>query len=564
MSLFGILNVGGSALSAQQLALATTGNNIANSANPNYSQEVTNYSPGPDVSAGANAQVGSGVDIASIQRQVNEVLNSQLRSANSDNSSATTLQTYAGQVQSVFNALSGNDLSSQLNTFFTDWSALANNPSDIGQRSVVLQDGQNVTSTLNGLSQNFTSLSQTVNNSVSTAVGQVNQLTSQIASLNSQIVIGSATGQPNSLLDQRDADLTQLSQLVNIQTIAQPNGSVNVYLGSHPIVEDTTSQNLSASTADNNGNDDSVVTFQDGSTANVTSGSIGGLFQSQQLIDQSSGSVNSLASNLISSLNGIYSSGQGLSGYTGVTATNAVTSSTTPLSASSNNLSFTPTSGSFVITVTDASTGLSTSSLIPVNLTGAAGSQTTLSSLAASINAASSSLNATTNNGTLQIQSTDPNVTFSFSQDSSGVLSALGINTFFTGSNAATIGINSQVVNSPSLLAAAANGEPDDNTNALAIANLQTAPQSALDGASLTQTYDNVVVNVGSATQTASNDASAATAVQQTLTAQQQAISGVSTDQQALNMIVEQRSYQGAADLISTINTLMQSLLSII
>jgi flagellar hook-associated protein 1 FlgK len=562
MSLLGVLNVGGSALAAQQAALQVTGNNLANAADPNYSREVANLSPNGDVQT-AGGLLGSGVSVESVSRQVDLALQERIRSAYSDQYSSTTLQNWSGQVQSVFNALSGNGLSDQLNTFFNDWSTLANNPSDAGQRQVVIQDGQNVASTFNSLSGNLTSLSSSVQSSMSQQVQQVNQITGQIATLNQQIVSASAGGtqQPNSLLDQRDADLQQLSQLVNIQTTTQPVGSVNVYLGSETLVTGTTAQNLSASTVTNNGHLDTQVKFQDGSTANITGGSIGGLFQSQQLIDSTSDSLNSLASNLVNSLNQIHASGQGLEGFTSVTATNAVADPTQPLAGASSGLPSTPSSGSFVIHLTDTTTGLSTSSLVPVYGSVAA-SPTTLNSLAASLNGVSG-VQATISNGKLQIASTDPNVQISFSQDTSGVLSSLGINTFFSGTNASNIAVNSQVASNPSLLAAAANGNPDDNTTALAIANLSNAAQSGLNGQTLSDAYGGLIQNVGSAASNATQDTTTNTTVQETLSAQEQNLSGVSTDEEALNMIMQQRSYEGAAELISVVNNMLQTLLAV-
>ena len=564
MSLFGILNIGSSALAAQQAALAVTGNNLSNAADPNYTREVAVSSPGADSNGTGGLLVGSGVNITSIQRQVDQALNERIRSSNSDQSSANTQQTWAGQVQSVFNALSGNGLSDQLNTFFNDWSTLANNPASAGQRQVVVQDGQNVAQNLNSLSSNLTDLGTTLVQSVSQGVQQVNQLTTQIATLNQQIVTASNGGaqQPNSLLDQRDTALSQLSKLVNIQTTTQPSGSVTVYLGSEAIVDGNNSQALTATTAQNNDHADAVVNFQtDGSTANITGGSIGGLFQSQQLIDSTSDSVNSLANSVISSVNKIYSSGQGLEGYTTANGTNAVADATQPLDSAAADLANPPVSGSFVIHVNNTQTGLSTSSLIQVTANGTS-TGTSLNSLAASLNGVSG-VQATITDGKLNIASTAPGTQITFSQDTSGVLSSLGINTFFSGNSAATISVNSQAAANPSLLAAASNGNPDDNTAALAIANLNNAPQAALNGTSLSDSYATLVQTVGSAASGATSDAAAATNVQQTLTAQQQALGGVSTDEEALNMIIEQRTYQGAAQLITIVNQMMQALLAI-
>jgi len=565
MSLFGILNIGSSALAVQQAALQVTGNNLANAADPNYAEETVEESPGIDAPSGPNGQLlGSGVSIDTIQRQVDLALQERLNGATSDSSSASTLQSWAGQIQSTFNALSGTaDIGTQINTFFQDWSTLAGTPGSAGQQAVVIQDGQSLADSLNDLSGNLGTISTNLQQAISQDVQQVNQLTSQIATLNGQITAaqGSSSSQANSLLDQRDADLNQLSTLANVQTSTQPNGSVDVFLGGQALISGTSSQSLNASTYSNNGHIDSQVTFASGATATITSGEIGGMLQSQQLVDSTTDSVNSLASNLISAVNNIYSSGQGSEGYSTVTGSNAVLDPTQPLSSSASGLSFPVNAGSFTLTQTNSASGQPTQTTIYVN------QNTTLTSLVNNLNGISGIQASVNNNGQLTIQSTDPDVTFSFSNDSSGVLSALGINTFFTGSNASSIGVNSQVASNPSLLASSsvdsASGTVVAGGNANAIGNLVNTPLSSLNGASIGDSYDSLIETIGSAAASATNNASTASTVQQSLQAQEQTLSGVSTDQEALNMIVEQRSYESAAEFISTINTMMQTLLTI-
>ena len=119
-------------------------------------------------------------------------------------------------------------------------------------------------------------------------------------------------------------------------------------------------------------------------------------------------------------------------------------------------LSFTPTNGSFSIIVTNSKTGTSTTTNMPVNLLGT-GTATTLNSLAAAINNISG-LQAQVTGGKLTISSTGANTTFSFGTDTSGTLAALGINTFFTGSNADNLAVNNALVQDPTKFAASSGG----------------------------------------------------------------------------------------------------------
>jgi flagellar hook-associated protein 1 FlgK len=563
MSLNGALNIGGSALSASQSALQVTGNNISNVGNPNYSREVAVISDTPDQQLQPGIFIGTGVDLTAIQRQVDESLNTRLNSAMSDNAAANTTQDWSGQIETIFNALGSQSLDKQVSTFTNDWSQLANDPTSVSQRQVVIQDGQALTQQFNGLDSQLQTVQASVGTQLQAYVTNVNQLAQQIASLNQQISTSSgAGGANNNLEDQRDAAVQSLSQLVNVQTVNQGNGTVNVYIGSEPLVVSTSADSLKVQQNQVNGQAVYSLAFgSNGGPVAATSGQLGAVIGAQTQLNSVRSQLNSLAGGVAFGVNSIYASGQGLSGYLSVTATNSVLSSTAALNSATAGLAFSPVNGSFVVTTTNAQTGLSSSTLVPVNLTGQP-SDTTLTSLAASLSAIPS-VSATIQGGKLTIASTDPNVKLSFSQDSSHALAALGINTFFTGSTAGTIGVNSNVANDPNLLAAAQNGTPGDNQNALAIANFASTAQSSLGNQSWTNSYQSLITGIATTSAAAKNNVTSTGDIVQALQTQQQNVSGVSLDQETVNMLQQQRSYQGAAMFISTVNQMMQTLLNI-
>src|SRR5437588_7717193 len=141
MSLIGALNTGRTALAVQQAAIQVTGNNISNAGNADYTRQVANLSPSADQELRPGMFVGTGVDLTSIQRQIDDALNSRLRGSVSDNQGAQTTQQWLSRVEATFNELGDSDLSTQLSTFFGAWSNLANKPQDMGLRQVVIQDG---------------------------------------------------------------------------------------------------------------------------------------------------------------------------------------------------------------------------------------------------------------------------------------------------------------------------------------------------------------------------------------------------------------------------------------
>ncbi len=566
MSLIGALDAGTTALAAQQAAIQVVGNNLSNAANPNYDEEKVQLTETPSTQYGDGLSIGTGVDLTAVQRQVDNALNERLRSAMSDNSSATAGQTWLTQVESAFNALSGQDVGSQMNTFLNSWSQLANNPTDTGQRQVVLQNGQTLASGFQSLSGQLDDLQTNINTQLAGQTNVANGLAQQVASLNEQIAVSEAgtSAQDNSLRDQRDAALGQLSQMVNISTHQQPDGEVNVYIGSQPLVEGSTSRGLSLKIQSNAGGNatPTLIFTDDNGTVPVSGGQLGGLIAVRSQITGYQSQVNSVASNLIFELNKVHSSGQGTTGFSSVTATNTVTDPTQALNNPAAGLAFTPTNGSFVVHVTNTATGLSTSTLVQVNLTGTPG-DTTLNSLTGSLNGIAG-VTATITGGKLTIASASPDQQISFSQDSSGALAALGINTFFTGSNSGNIGINQDLTADPSLLAAAQNGDSGDNQTAIAIANLGSTPIAALGNQSLTDTYKGLVTQIGTDTAAAATNQQASQTVQQTLQAQQSSVSGVSINEELVNMIQQQQGFAAASRLVAAVNTMMQQIMQIL
>jgi len=564
MSLIGALNVGTSALTAAQTAIQVTGNNIANAGNADYSRQTVSVTPAPDQQLAPGIFIGDGVDVSAVQRQVDDALETRLRSSVSDNQAATTTQQWLTQVESTFNALSGQDLSSQMSGFFGAWSNLANNPSDSGLRQVVLQDGDSLAQTFNTLNTQLTGLQSNASQELGSQATAADSLTSQVAALNGQIVTAENgnTGTANSLRDQRDAVLKQLAGMMNIQTVEQPNGVTNVYVGSDPLVVGTQSNGVAVKQATVNGVLTTSIVFKaNNGTMNVTSGTLGALQSVSSQIQDTVTQVNGLAHNLIFELNKLHSSGQGLDGFTSVTATNAVADPTVPLNNPASGMQFPVTNGSFVVHVQNTSTGLATSTLVPVPVTGGPG-DATLNSIVSTLNAISG-VSATITGGKLQISSTNSADQLTFSQDTSGVLAGLGINTFYSGTDASNIALNSTISADPQLLAAAKNGNSNDNQTALSIAALASQPLASLQSNSLTDAYQGMINTLSNNTAAAGTQATAAQAVQSTLESQRDSLSGVSLDQEMVNLMQQQTAYQGAARLISTVNQMLQDLMAI-
>ena len=270
--------------------------------------------------------------------------------------------------------------------------------------------------------------------------------------------------------------------------------------------------------------------------------------------------MDAIAKQLIGAVNALHASGQGTAGAATVTGTNGVDSPAAPLNSAAAGLSYPPTNGSFVIHVTGTD-GTSVSTLVPVSLKGKP-TDTTLNSLLTTLNGVAG-VSASIVSGHLKVSAANAGSTISFSQDSSGTLAGLGINTFFTGDSAQTIAVNPALVADPTQLAAAKNGTAGDNGTALAIAALETtAPAGGTQ--TLQDTYQGLVTGVADTVAAANSQSTASAAITSTLTTQQQSVSGVSLDEEMVNLLQQQQAYQASSRVVYTIDQMMQSLLTMV
>ena len=567
MSLTSSIQMAAASLQANDIALQVVGQNIANANTPGYLTETTNFTPGPSQTSGGLV-LGTGVQVLSITQQVDNFLESQLRSANSNQSSADTLKSTYTQLENIVGGLnSTSNLSSAMNQFFGAISNVLNQPGDESvMQSAVLQ-GQALAQSINSMADQTQQLRSSIDSQISGMAPDINRLTSQIAQLNTEIAEvtggGSSFSSANGLTDQRNQALSELSQLVNIQVNTQPDGSVSVYNGGNYLVDEGTAQQVDVAQSTDPGMMVSTLQIEGTNTPlQATSGQLQGLVNSRdEVLGGFQDQLNSFAATLTNEFNKIYSGGQGTTGYTTTASLNAVSDPNAPLNSSQAGLPFTPTNGSFQIIVTNTQTNTSTTADIPVALLGP-GHATTLNSLAAEINGVSG-LSAKVANGTLTISSTSANTQFAFGTDNSGTLAALGINTFFTGSQAGNIGVNTTLLQDPTKFAASSKGVGTDTTNAQTLAGFLTLPLASQNGATIQTLYNNITTGVTQNSANATASANAADTMQSTLSSQETAISGVNIDDQVVDMMNYQEAYQASAKFISTISDLLSMLVQL-
>ncbi len=564
MSLNGALQIGRSALASSQAALQVAGNNMANAGTIGFHRQSVHLSPMRGEILGRYSQTGNGVQLTAIRREFDSALQSRLRNAFGQQNRDLIDQRFLSTIETLQNELSDNDISSHLSAFFNSFSELANNPDDNAVRNVVIQQGGSLAGRISSLRRDYASTLTEVDRSLTATVEKANSILDQIAQVNGQITVaeGSSGGQANSLRDQRDLLIDELSQYVDVNTIEHSNGGVDILVGSTPVLLGGISRGLELRASSSAGKSEvSVRVKADGTQLLVNSGTVGGLLkQRDQTLRPAIDDLDNFAKQLIFQVNRLHSQGQGRIGMTSVSGTYGAKDVNANLNSAAANLPYQIQNGSFFVHVTNTETGIRTSHQINID-----GNSMSMNDLVNQINNVVGVPNVTAGTGTsgqLTLNAA-PGYEISFSDDSSGALAALGVNTFFTGSNATDMSVNQVVIDNPGFLAAGGGHVAGSNTTALAIANLQETRLNDLGGRTIRELWQNSVNRIAVQANAANSAVESSTLVAESLSAQVQAVSGVSLDEESVNLLTFQRQFQAAAQFINVIDETFKTLLSI-
>ena len=578
MSLTSSLLIGRSALTASQVGIQVAGDNMANAATPGYHRRVVSLAPARGSIDANGIYSGLGVNVQSVRRSVDAALESRLRDATSAHAASGVRHDIMTQLEALAGSLDDLGLGPKMRDFFAGFSELANNPAAAETRALIVEQGASLAGSFRALRSDFGALRNQVDEALRSGVERANELLTDIAGLNEALATAEVgTGENAALRDQRDALLTELGELVDISVAEQPSGQVDVFIGSTPVVFGSTTRGLRMELGAGVASSEArILTGDPPENLVPDSGRLGGLLQQRNgAIQQITDELDRLAGALVFEVNRLHSAASAFPGLTETVGTLSFGAGETtralndPANESLASLPFAPGSGAFDVVVTDESTGVSQTVRIDVDLDGVDGTgsrtyadDTTLNDIVNAINAQVPNLNAEiTSTGELRLYS-DSGFTFGFAGDTSGVLATLGVNTFFQGSNAGDIQVRADLEAEPTRLAAGF--EPGSNEAALAIAQLGRQPSDLLGGVSLEEHWRRTTDAVAVDTASARTRRLAAGQVRESLQAQRDAVSGVSVDEESINLITFQRQFQAAARLISTVDQLTETLITLV
>ena len=225
MSLSSALATAMAGLHANQAALAIVSSNVANAQTPGY---VTRTTIQQETVSG---DAGAGVIATGVNRQLEQFVQTQLRTETAGGAYATQMATILKQLQTVYGTPGeAGTLENAYSNFTTALQSLSTTSGSASSQITAVTAAQALAQQLNATTQGIQALRSNAEQDINISVGQANAAMSQIAQLNTQLQSMNATDPTAAtLMDQRDKAIDQLSQLMDIRVSAGDNNQAVVY-----------------------------------------------------------------------------------------------------------------------------------------------------------------------------------------------------------------------------------------------------------------------------------------------------------------------------------------------
>ncbi|MBW2036815.1 MAG: flagellar hook-associated protein FlgK [Deltaproteobacteria bacterium] len=577
-----VFSIARDALAAQQNGIDVTAHNVANVDTPGYCRQRAVHEAKEPAPYGG-LMFGRGVDTAQVLRISDQFIENRLMRQNSNMLSYKEMENYMQVLEGVFSEDSETSVSSLMADFWNLWHDVANNPSGTSERIALYEHSISVAQQFKSLSRDFGDIETDLTQAVSSGINRINEITAEIADVNAEVVRSESGAIANDMRDKRNALVSELAGYIDVKTFEQSNGSLSIITARGCVlVQGNESYDL-----DLGGDNGDRVQWSGsgGSAVDITNyintGKLGGwLDMRDEIAAKYKSDLDALARELIWTVNQQHSLGVGLEAFSSVKGSYAVSDSSKELGSEDCGLEYYDklSNGTFNLWVYDSGgnvvNGVPTSIMIDAGTGG-----TTLTSLAAQIDAIDDISASVTSDGKLRIDA-DSGYTFAFSDDTSNVLAAIGINTFFTGVGAGTIGLSDVITSDKNYISAAqihSDGSiaAGDNKNALAIADLQyklvDIAQWTCDRrngntqgcirTTIEDYYHALVGSMGITSASVSRGRSFNEGMVNKLRELRDSISAVSLDEEMTNLIKYQHAYAAAAKLITASDEMLETLL---
>ncbi len=325
MGLFSTLNIAGRGLQSSQLAMDVASQNISNADVEGYSRKRLNLSADYHRHP-TYGQKGFGVEVNSIERMRNEVIDKQIREQSELIGYNKQINTALTHLENMMDEPGESGLQTYIDEFFNSWHNLANNPTDVSSRTLVKTHSQNLIDLFHNIGGEMSDYQSSVNDTIERKANRINELAKEIFTLNkeiAQVEIGDQNA--NDSRDKRTVLLKELSELTSINTIENEHGQVTVTVEGHVLVSPVNHRSIETHTETKTLSDGSILKqigmrFTDNKKAfTPSSGEMRGLLDARdEIIPDFRTKLDNIATTLAEKVNELHKNGYSLDGETGI------------------------------------------------------------------------------------------------------------------------------------------------------------------------------------------------------------------------------------------------------
>ncbi len=325
-STFSGIELGKRSIMAHTDAISTAGHNISNANTEGYSRQrvqMKEFDPlyRPDLERAERAgMIGQGIDVQSINRVRDEMLDQRITAQQNQESYWDTRSKYYTMIEQIYNEPDEVSVRSNMDKFWESWQELSVNPESQAARQAVVTRGESLTDAIKSKWENLMGVGSLLNSDIDSTVKQVNSYANQIAAINAEIVRSRGMGDnPNDLLDRRDLLVDKLSKLVNITTDQRDSDEFMVHVDGRVLVQGGVARNFDlVSLTDNNGYE-KLVWADTREDASVSGGTLGALVELRDVdIRNEVQSLNTMTMNFSDLVNDIHRNAYGANNVTGL------------------------------------------------------------------------------------------------------------------------------------------------------------------------------------------------------------------------------------------------------
>ena len=294
-----LLGIGSSGVLAQQRLLQTTSNNIVNVNSQGYVRERTLV---------YTNTIGLGTGDIKTQRVINDYMQGEVRRDTSAYHASLTHYEQLAGVDSLLGDTS-NSVGAAITSYFKSFHSANESPAEIGGRKVVMTELSGMVNRFHTLSAQLDKQSDTLNTRIEDETKQVNSLLTSINDLNQAIIRTQGSPEENLMLfDQRDEAIRQLSEKMDIRTVAQSNGSMLVNMSTgHSLILDGGVAQFKVIAGDPDSRDQELqLTLGDNQATidhDTFGGAMGGLFKARTDLEPTKRELGQLAVAMADAMN---------------------------------------------------------------------------------------------------------------------------------------------------------------------------------------------------------------------------------------------------------------------